>query len=55
MWIGTADKAVPLLAARALAQRIGGCSYEEMNGEGHLWVAANYARVLEWIVATRAR
>ena len=53
LWIGTADKAVPLLAARALAQRIGGCSYEEMNGEGHLWVAANYARVLEWVVATR--
>jgi hypothetical protein len=23
-----------------------------MEGEGHLWVAANYARVLEWIVAT---
>jgi hypothetical protein len=35
-----------------LAQRIGGCSLEEMTGEGHLWVAANYGRVLEWIVAT---
>ena len=34
LWIGTADKAVPLLAARALAQRIGGCSYEEMHGRG---------------------
>jgi pimeloyl-ACP methyl ester carboxylesterase len=52
VWIGTADKAVPLVAARALAARIGGCSYEEMEGEGHLWVAANYTRVLEWILAT---
>jgi pimeloyl-ACP methyl ester carboxylesterase len=52
VWIGTADKAVPLVAARALADRIDGCSYEEMTGEGHLWVAANYGRVLEWVIAT---
>ena len=52
LWIGTADKAVPLVAARALAQRIGGCSCEELQGEGHFWVAANYARVLDWIDTT---
>jgi pimeloyl-ACP methyl ester carboxylesterase len=52
LWIGTADKAVPLVAARALAQRIGGCSCEELEGEGHFWIAANYARVLEWIGTT---
>ena len=51
VWIGTADKAVPLVAARALAQRIAGCSYAELEGEGHLWVAANYARVLDWVRA----
>ena len=49
LWIGTADTAVPLDAARALAQRIGGCACEELQGEGHFWVAANYARVLGWI------
>jgi pimeloyl-ACP methyl ester carboxylesterase len=55
LWIGTADKAVPLVAARALAERISGCACEELQGEGHLWVAANYARVLEWIhTAVRA-
>jgi pimeloyl-ACP methyl ester carboxylesterase len=51
LWIGTADKAVPLAAARALAERISGCSCEELQGEGHLWIAANYARVLEWVHA----
>ena len=51
LWIGTADKAVPIVAARALAERIGDCSREELQGEGHLWVAANYARVLTWIDA----
>jgi pimeloyl-ACP methyl ester carboxylesterase len=52
LWVGTDDKAVPLAVARALARRIKGCSYEEMAGEGHFWIAANYARVLEWIAAT---
>ena len=52
LWIGTADRAVPLVAARALAQRIGGCSSEELQGEGHFWVAANYARVLDWVDTT---
>jgi pimeloyl-ACP methyl ester carboxylesterase len=53
VWIGTADKAVPLAAARALARRIEGCGYEELEGEGHLWVAANYRRVLEWIIGAQ--
>ena len=52
LWIGTADTAVPLVAARALAQRIRGCSCEELTAKGHFWVAANYARVLEWIATT---
>ena len=51
-----ADKAVPLVAARALAQRIGGCSCEELKARATSGWPANYARVLEWIVATmRAR
>ena len=52
LWIGTADTAVPLVAARALAQRIRACSCEELRGEGHFWVAANHARVLDWIATT---
>jgi surfactin synthase thioesterase subunit len=52
LWIGTADTAVPLVAARALARRIRGCSCEELTGEGHFWVAANHARVLDWIATT---
>lgn len=55
LWIGTADKAVPLVAARALAARVSGCTREELEGEGHLWVAANYLCVLDWIrTAVRA-
>src|SRR5262245_3835275 len=46
LWVGTNDKAVPLAAARALAGRIKGCSCVELEGEGHFWIAANYARVL---------
>jgi pimeloyl-ACP methyl ester carboxylesterase len=52
LWMGSDDKAVPLTAARALGQRIKGCSCEELEGEGHFWIAANYARVLGWIGAT---
>lgn len=54
LWIGTADKSVPLVAARELAARINGCLAEELEGEGHLWVAANYRCVLDWISATMA-
>jgi pimeloyl-ACP methyl ester carboxylesterase len=56
VWVGTRDKAVPLAAASELARRIDGCVYEELEGEGHLWVAANYRRVLEWLgLAMHAR
>ena len=36
LWVGTDDKAVPLVAARALAQRIEGCSCEELDRRGSL-------------------
>jgi hypothetical protein len=55
VWIGTADKTVPLSAVRTLANQIPGCSCEELHGAGHLWVAVNYADVLEWIRATAHR
>jgi pimeloyl-ACP methyl ester carboxylesterase len=49
LWIGTTDTAVPLAAARLLARSINECELEELPGEGHFWVAANYGEVLEWV------
>ena len=55
LWIGTADTAVPLSAARLLARSISGCVLTELHGEGHLWVAEHYDDVLAWITnVTRA-
>jgi len=54
VWLGSADNAVPRAAARALASAIARCGYEEMGGQGHLWVAANYPSVLAWIAAVAA-
>lgn len=51
LWLGTADTAVPLIAARMLAARIPGCISAELEDEGHLWVAINYSRVLDWIMS----
>jgi pimeloyl-ACP methyl ester carboxylesterase len=52
LWIGTADTAVPLSAARMLARSIPGCTVTELNQHGHFWVAANYREVLAWVAAT---
>lgn len=49
LWIGTADNNVPIDAACRLAAAIPGCELIELPGEGHLWVAVNYDRVLTWI------
>jgi pimeloyl-ACP methyl ester carboxylesterase len=56
MWIGTADTAVPLSAARVLARAIPACALTELHGDGHFWVAESYGEVLAWVAATlRAR
>ena len=52
LWIGTADTAVPLSAARLLARSIPACDVTELPAQGHFWVAANYGEVLEWVAAT---
>jgi pimeloyl-ACP methyl ester carboxylesterase len=52
LWLGTADRNVPLVAAHRLAARLGRCETVTLEGEGHLWVALNYAEVLAWIAAT---
>lgn len=49
LWIGTADRNVPMVAARRLAERLHDCSFVELAGEGHLWVALNYGVVLDWV------
>jgi pimeloyl-ACP methyl ester carboxylesterase len=51
-WIGAADTAVPISAARLLARSIPGCALKELPAEGHFWVAANYRAVLDWIAVT---
>jgi pimeloyl-ACP methyl ester carboxylesterase len=54
VWLGTADTAVPLEAARLLARSIPDCEMTELPQEGHFWVAANHAEVLRWVAAVRA-
>ncbi len=49
LWLGTADRNVPLGAARRLAEMLPACSTETLPGEGHLWVAQHYDEVLAWI------
>lgn len=49
LWLGDQDRSVPLGAARRLAQRLPGCEQRHLEGQGHLWVAANYDIVLGWI------
>ncbi len=51
MWIGGDDTAVPIAAARALAETIPHCTLSELPGEGHLWLATHYPLVLEWIAS----
>jgi pimeloyl-ACP methyl ester carboxylesterase len=51
VWIGTADTAVPLSAARRLAQSIPASIETELAAEGHFWVATRYREVLDWIIA----
>jgi hypothetical protein len=52
LWIGTADTAVPIGAARLLARSIAACAVTELPAEGHFWVAVNYREVLDWIAMT---
>jgi hypothetical protein len=49
VWIGTADTAVPIVAARLLARSISECAMTELPGEGRLWVAAQSDEVLAWV------
>lgn len=52
LWLGDQDRSVPISAARRLAERLPDCTHVRLPGEGHLWVAVNYAEVLRWIADT---
>ena len=54
LWLGTADRNVPLAAAQRLADALPACTTETLHGEGHLWVAQHYDEVLAWIARTVA-
>lgn len=56
LWLGDQDRSVPMSAARRLADRLPDCTHVGLPGEGHLWVAVNYAEVLRWVAeATGAK
>jgi pimeloyl-ACP methyl ester carboxylesterase len=55
VWIGTADRNVPVGAARRLAHRLPNATLSELPGAGHLWVAHNYAEVLDWVAGAAHR
>lgn len=51
LWIGGADRHVPIAAARLLADRIAGCRRVDLDGAGHYWVMGNMPEVLGWLAA----
>jgi pimeloyl-ACP methyl ester carboxylesterase len=52
VWIGSADRDVPMAAVHALAERIPQCVVTELAREGHLWVVSHTADVPAWLKAT---
>lgn len=51
VWIGSADRNVPIKAAMSLAQRIPGARLTVLADEGHFWIARNFEVVLDWMSA----
>ncbi len=49
LWLGSEDRNVPLLAARALARAIPGCVMVPLPGHGHFWITQHYGQVLAWL------
>ncbi len=54
LWIGDADRHVPVSAARGLARRIPSCDLVAIADAGHYWVMSHMPDVLGWI-GTAAR
>lgn len=55
LWLGDRDRHVPLEAARLLARRLPRCDVVDLTGEGHLWIALNYDKVLGWTAEAARR
>lgn len=51
MWIGLADRNVPIEAARLLARSLPRCELTEIPGAGHLWASHNVGEVMAWIAS----
>lgn len=49
VWIGTADRNVPLGPAEALASSIPGATLCRLGGAGHFWIARYFDEVLAWL------
>ncbi len=49
VWIGEADRNVPIDAAVALGNAIGGARVTRVADQGHFWIAANFSGVLSWL------
>lgn len=55
IWIGLADRNVPLPAVDALAAALSNCELTQLPGAGHLWVAQNADQVMSWISEATAQ
>ena len=54
IWIGSADRNVPLDGVHRLARAIKGSEVVTLPGEGHLWISRNGEVVMQWL-ADQAR
>jgi len=50
VWLGSADRNVPLAAAQNLARALG-AELIMLDGAGHFWFCRHYAEVLSWLSA----
>jgi len=49
LWIGSADRNIPIVAAKQLARDIPAAKCELLDGEGHFWIVQNFDAVLAWL------
>ena len=55
LWIGGADRNVPVRSAWRLASLIPGCELSELDGFGHYWASRHIGEVLDWIAGAVRR
>ncbi len=52
IWIGSADRNVPLAAVDELLRKLPAIELIRIADSGHFWVTRNYRPVLSWIAAS---